>query len=237
MLLFDIKGGNRMKVSMKRQLKAFVLAMFCIVLIVPALNVSAVTQRQKAMAAYKKYLSQSKVYVMPKGTTYQDLGKKKDFTYNGTPSAQAKFCIANIDNDSIPELVISAKFDNRNFISVLTYKNGKVCRISYHKATEFLGYYPKTGVYFAKGIIAHMYKPEGVGYSENYIKISGSSEKSIMSKDVQPENKKPVEYSIGSKTVSAKEFAAYRTKVTGGKSLLKVKLHNNTATNRNRKIK
>ena len=45
------KGGTRMKVSMKRQLKAFVLAMLCIVLVVPAMNVSAVTQRQKAMAA------------------------------------------------------------------------------------------------------------------------------------------------------------------------------------------
>ena len=118
-----------MKVSMKRQLKAFVLAMFCIVLIVPALNVSAVTQRQKAMAAYKKYLSQSKVYVMPKGTTYQDLGKKKDFTYNGTPGAQAKFCIANIDNDSIPELIVRTV--DGHYGSVLTYRNGKIVRLEY----------------------------------------------------------------------------------------------------------
>lgn len=237
MLLFDIKGGNRMKVSMKRQLKAFVLAMFCIVLIVPALNVSAATQRQKAMAAYKKYLSQSKVYVMPKGTVYQDLGKRKDFKYNGTPSAKAKFCIANIDNDSIPELIISAKFDNRNFISLLTYKNGKVARICYDEATEFLGYYPKTGFFLAKGVIAHMFKPEGVGYIDKYVKIIAGRAMLIMSKAVQPKNKRPVEYLIDGEETSAKAFAAYRTKVTGGKSLLKVKLHNNTATNRNQKLK
>ena len=77
-----------MKVHMKRQLRAFLLAMLCIVLVIPAMNVSAATQRQKAIAAYKKYLSQSKVYVMPKGKTYYDYSYEKR-TYNGTPSTKA----------------------------------------------------------------------------------------------------------------------------------------------------
>ena len=56
---------------MGRQLKVLILAILCIVLVVPAMNMNAnaATQRQKAIAAYKKYMAQAKVYIMPKGSS------------------------------------------------------------------------------------------------------------------------------------------------------------------------
>ena len=217
-----------MKVSMKRQLKAFVLAMFCIVLIVPALNVSAVTQRQKAMAAYKKYLSQSKVYVMPKGKTYYDYSYQKR-TYNGTPSSKAKFSFVNIDNDGVPELIVSGYLKGEPIYTVLTYKNGKICRASSVYGSKVRGYYPKTGIYLDHGDV-------GATYETSY-RFKGVKASRVMDKYVFRPSTTITIYSIGSNEVSARTFAAKRKSITGGKTLLKAKFYKNTAENRKLRLK
>lgn len=229
-----------MKAHMKRQMKLFMLAMLCIVLVVPAMNVSAVTQRQKAINAYKKYMAQSKVYVLPKGSqgpVYLFSGNKT--TYNGTPASKVKFCIANIDNDSIPELVINCKLGLRSDIpayTILTYKDGKIRRVTYETYASFKGYYPKTGIYINHHIT------EGELIYINYIRMKGLRTTEVMYKGDWGSLKYTSDdykdwYNIGEKDCSAKTFAAYRSKITGGKSLIKVKMHSNTATNRNLKIR
>ena len=226
-------GGTELKAHMKRQLKAFLLVMLCIVLVVPAMNVSAATQRQKAMAAYKKYLSQSKVYVMPKGTSYSSSHGK--YTYSGTSASQAQFCIANIDGDGIPELIISAKYAEWYFCTVLTYKNGEISRIKYYKAADFIGYYPKTGIYLIKEAYKKAHYEKGDGYSDRYEKMSGTSAKTVMAKEVQPLGE--TAYFVDGKPCRIKAFAASRTQKTKGTSLVRGKFLKNTAANRNQKLK
>ena len=229
-----------MKNNMRRQLKALILAMLCIVLVVPAMNmnVSAATQRQKAIAAYKKYMAQSKVYIMPKGTTYH--GEiSGPYTYYGTSSSKAQFCLANIDNDSVPELVITGiiEGDNVHAYTILTYKSGKIRRVHYEYSKLFSGYYPKTGIY-----VDRLDQPYT---SVEYCKLNGFNKpKGMMGKQVF-ENmgvKRTDAYWIGKssrdgKSCSAKTFAAYRKKITGGKSPIKVKFHKNTASNRRLKLR
>ena len=85
---------------------------------------------------------------MPKRSSYicDSAGRS---TYYGTSSSKAQFCIANIDNDSVPELVITGKIkgDYVSAYTILTYKNGKISRVCYEYGKSFIGYYPKTGIY------------------------------------------------------------------------------------------
>lgn len=224
-------GGTELKAHMKRQLKAFLLVMLCIVLVVPAMNVSAATQRQKAMAAYKKYLSQSKVYVMPKGTSYSSSHGK--YTYSGTSASQAQFCIANIDGDGIPELIISAKYAEWYFCTVLTYKNGKINRTKFYKATDFVGYYPKTGIYLIRQAFVESHYVKGCAYCDGYVNIKNG--KWVLAKEVQTSGE--TQYFVDGRPCKLKDFAAGRTRKTGGTSLVRAKFLKNTAANRNQKLK
>ena len=229
-----------MKNNMGRQLKVLILAILCIVLVVPAMNMNAnaATQRQKAIAAYKKYMAQSKVYIMPKGSSYYGEISERHI-YNGTSSLKAQFCIANIDNDSVPELVITGKIegDNVSAYTILTYKNGKIRRVHYEYSKRFTGYYPKTGIYVDRGDQPYA--------CIRYCKLKGLNKPKVMMYNYSYEHmgdKRSEGYCIGDpsmrgKSCSAKTFAAYRKKITGGKSLIRVKFHNNTASNRKLKLR
>ena len=149
------------------------------------------------------------------------------------------FSIANIDNDSIPELVINCKLGLRSDIpayTILTYKDGKIKRVTYETYASFKGYYPKTGIYINHHIT------EGELIYINYIRMKGLRTTEVMYKGDWGSLKYTSDdykdwYNIGEKDCSAKTFAAYRSKITGGKSLINVKMHSNTATNRNLKIR
>ena len=159
-----------MRKHMKRQLREILLLMLCIVLVVPAMNmnVSAATQRQKAISAYKSFLSKSKVYLMSDGTSYPDYYSGKRYTYRGTPKADVKFCIAKIDNDNIPELVVSTTVGvGEKIYSVFTYKNGKLQRVICRIDAAFIGYYSKTGIYFERSFT------DGTPYYESYYRLKG----------------------------------------------------------------
>ena len=216
------KEGTKMRKHMKRHLKGILLLMLCIVLVVPAMNVSAATQRQKAIAAYKKYLSQSKVYVLVNKSVFKDRNRK-ELSYNGTPSSKVGFYLANIDNDGIPELIISANLSGEDAYTILTYRYGKIKRVTYRVHDAFRGYYPKTGIYIAKD----------KGGGEVYWRKNGTENEIVMSKSVYGPNS----YRINSTPVSIKSFAAYRTRITNGTPLKIVKFYSNTAANRNQKLK
>ena len=125
--------------------KSLLLIMLCVILVVPCLarmDVSAATQRQKAMAAYKKWLCTSTIRVAAKGTRYFDMQTYTSRTYNGTRSGNVKFAIANIDNDGVPELIIYTKVGWNNIYGILTYKNGRIYRVySYAGDGRLMGYY------------------------------------------------------------------------------------------------
>ena len=224
---------------MKKYLKALILAMLCIVLVVPAMNmnVSAATQRQKAIAAYQKYMAQSKVYIMPKGVRCPSYSGGS-YAYNGTAASKASFCIANIDSDSIPELVISGPVGPSNIPSftILTYKNGKIRRIKYETEAAFHGYYSKTGIYiehhYTEGTLIHIFYNRLKGLKTNQVLYKGDWGRI---KYLGPDYADT--FRIGNKSCSAKTFAAYRKKITGGKSLIKVKFYKNTASNRKLKLR
>ena len=217
-----------MKVHMKRQLRAFLLAMLCIVLVIPAMNVSAATQRQKAIAAYKKYLSQTKVYLIPKGQSFHGYDYE-DISYYGTPASKVSFCFLNIDNDGVPELIVSGYLKGEPIYTVLTYKNGKICRASSVYGSKVRGYYPKTGIYLDHGDVGATY--------ETYYRLKGVKASRVMDKYVFRPSTTITIYSIGSNEVSARTFAAKRKSITGGKTLLKAKFYKNTAENRKLRLK
>lgn len=220
-----------MKGNVKRRVRAFLLAMLCVVLVVPAMNVSAATQRQKAIAAYKKYLSESTVYLMPKGSTYWDYAGKKH-TYYGTKSASASFCFANIDGDGIPELIVKGSLAyGMPAYTVLTYKYGKIQRASAGYDAAFRGYYPKTGIYLDEAFT------DGTPYYERYFRLSGTKTAKVMDKFVYGMRSTEAYYTIGSKDVSIKTFAAKRKSITRGTSLLRAKFYKNTASNRRARLK
>ena len=111
---------------------------------IPAMPGEAASTKSKALSAYKKKLSASKVTVLPPGkkvtVNYYDT-----VTYRYSKSAAVKFAIAYIDNDNIPELILQ---DNRYCYGVWTYKSGKVRCVHWGDSlTDPYGYYKKKGIF------------------------------------------------------------------------------------------
>ena len=221
---------------------SYVMIIVLMVLMIPAMP-SEASAKSIALSKYRALLNKSRISVLPQGKViekYKKIGDEYiyyDFKYWSSKASKVKFCIANIDNDSIPELVINCKLGLRSDIpayTILTYKDGKIKRVTYETYASFKGYYPKTGIYINHHIT------EGELIYINYIRMKGLRTTEVMYKGDWGSLKYTSDdykdwYNIGEKDCSAKTFAAYRSKITGGKSLINVKMHSNTATNRNLK--
>lgn len=224
-----------MKNSLRR-VRSLFLIMLCMLLIVPGLGMQAgaVTQKKKALDAYKKWLSTSKVYVIKKGNVY-DGGEYGGPGYQGTKASKVKFGLAYIDNDDIPELVVYTKQGGyKGLYGILTYKKGKVRRyFSSYGEEALLGYYKKTGIFSDRTY------PRGdwIGYQVVYHKVTDGDDKMFLAKSNNPYFENPWTYYNYSKKLTKKAFDAKVKKVTKGLKLTKVRLFTNTAANRKAKLK
>ena len=102
--------------------------------------------------------------------------------------------------------------------------------------TAFHGYYSKTGIYiehhYTEGTLIHIFYNRLKGLKTNQVLYKGDWGRI---KYLGPDYADT--FRIGNKSCSAKTFAAYRKKITGGKSLIKVKFYKNTASNRRLKLR
>ena len=133
-----------------KKLKSALLVALVFAMMIPSISGLAVTQRQKALNAYDKWLSGSKVLVAPKGTIYWNMTTDQHEKFRGTKPSDVKFGLLYLDNDSIPELAV---FDKNFCFSVLTYKNGKVVRLfgTFENFAIATKYYNKKNAFIAVG--------------------------------------------------------------------------------------
>ena len=182
--------------------------------------------KSKAFKAYKKYLSKSKVYVMPKGYKWytRDFTDYRAKTYKGTKASKVKFAFAYIDNDNVPELILTdAKWGS----AIYKYMGGKVTCVDHVSFYDkYKGYYKKSG------LIYRLHTSEGTPYTDNYEKLEGNVLNKVCYIEHDSEYDPPMYHLTDWQEVSKAEFNAARAQAAGGKKYTKFKFYSNTAANR-----
>ena len=192
------------------------------------------SQAQKAKKAYANRLARAAAGE----DVFDVIGSNRDLYFR----------IANLNKDSIPELIISG--DNGYHSCIYTYVNGKLRRIAYGYSDGYAG---RFDFYSAKGII--YYKECNRGYLEEcYYKFDGKRAKLVASKEgddtynvltgkikknIVPNKYSPYLYKVNGKKVSSKKYNAYIKKIKGSSKKLKlssIKTVKNTSANRLKKL-
>ena len=224
-------GTQKEEMKMLQKIKRCLLLALTIVMLVPAVSGFAVTPKQAALNAYSRWLSGSKVQVMPKG--YRDYNDGELFA--PVSASNTQFAIAYINNDSIPELIVRTV--DGHYGSVLTYRNGKIVRLEYTDEVIGMvyGYYSKTGMYLNRrkwpdSISKDSYKLMGAAGVKERFEIytwkSGAKEMFY--------------YDRNGKSVTLRNHTEFRNKLltfTKGKALTVYKFYRNTAANRKNILK
>lgn len=214
---------------MCKTILSILLIMVLAVTVVPPVQ-SEASAKSKAIAMYKKCLSGKRVCVLPRGveTIYDDYYTGR---YYSSPAADVKFCIAYIDGDSVPELIL---YDHKWGYGVWTYIGKSFRCLKWGDCYNFpIGYYRK------KGIFRENEATEGTPYYRNYYKLkTGTKPKEIQHIDcddmASPET---VGFYIGSKKVSGSKFYKNLKTYTGKTKMTQIPLHWNNARNRKKYIK
>ena len=213
-----------MKTTTKR-FKAILLLLLCVTLAFPRIDSSAKSaQYYQAMKAYKTWLGRNTVCVIKRGRSYYDINAFRKKTYSTSRASDVKFALAYIDNDGIPELIISTKLNsNCTLYGILTFKNGKIYR-----------------VFDADGCLNNSLS-EGVPINRDYMLLSKTSVRRVFYKfDCSYRMKSLADsdsYNINGKDVSKSTFYSRLKTATKGKSITFPKVYQNTAANRNRILK
>ena len=214
----------------------YLLILALIIVMIPAMPGEAATKKSKAIAAYKKMLSQSTVTVVPR-TVRRRRGTK---TYKPANAKNVCFTLACIDNDSIPELILVDLA--RDYYGIWTYRNGKVVNLKYVINFQEPGYYNKAlGFYQKKGILTEYSAYPRGGYSRDYYRISNG--KAIELFSICKDNKySPVQYFIANsdgtyKNISRWAFNKKLKAYVGKTKFAQYYFFRNTASNRKKYLK
>ena len=215
-------GGTNMNNKIMKLLKTTLLLLLCTAFIMPKANGYALTERQKALNAYAKYLSYSKTYVR-----YIGSGRFGEAKYNGTKASSTDFAIMYINNDDIPELIVRGDVGGYKSYGVYTYKNGKVQFVYGEKAAIFRGCYAKTGYFVSlEDLEACPY----VDYMRDYVQMSGTRATKIFTHKVT--NGKNVKFWIKGQPVSEAKYTRAIRGAVQNKKMTAVKYYKNTGANR-----
>ena len=227
-----------MRTTTKR-FKALLLLLLCVTLAFPRIDSSAKSaQYYQAMKAYKTWLGRNTVCVIKRGRSYFDFNTFRQKTYSTSRASDVKFALAYIDNDGIPELIISTKQGEQGALyGILTYKNGKIYRVFDSDGWDiFNGYYYRTGFFLDTGYT------EGALVYRNYMLLSKTSVREAyrksdwsyrLGKRYESENG----YWANGSDVSRNTFVSKLKRATKGKNMTSPTLYQNTAANRNRILK
>lgn len=194
------------------------------VLSVPA-SVDAVSNRTKAIRAYKKFLKKERK-------------KKESYMYDGNNTIE-KFSIINLDKNKTPEMVLQ----KGSLYYVYTFKNGKVKKTdidNMYTLDERFYYYPKSGIY------TRCSARDGF-ITTAFVKLTGTkikyklSEQTIMGSSNYSNDYPSAKYykitTKGSKKISKKTFKSTLKKLTRGKKGKVAKFYSNTVSNRKKHCK
>ena len=214
--------------SLVTKAKRGLLLVICIALLLPGIDASAETKRQRAMKAYNRWLSAPKVYVLKKGEIYWNTedGYKTEYYTSSKPS-EVKFGLQYIDGDSIPELIVYGLVGGVISYGIITFKNGKLCRVYDIQCARFEGSFYKTGYFlqsngldgFPSCYEAEYYQMLGTKAVKKYSKTTGHL--------VKDSN-----FILGKRKVGAAEFNRRIAAQTNNRKLTKIKYYKNTSANR-----
>ena len=226
-------GGTNMYNKMKKLIKTTLLLLLCTAFIMPKANGYALTERQKAINAYSKYLSYSKTYVLKYGTSYvRFVHGFTEYKYNGTKASSTDFAIMYINNDDIPELIVRGDVGGYKSYGVYTYKNGKVQFVYREEAAIFRGCYTKTGYFVSlEDLEACPY----VDYMRDYVQMSGTRATKIFTHKVT--NGKNVKFWIKGQPVSEAKYTRAIRGAVQNKKMTAVKYYKNTRANRKKVLR
>ncbi|MDO4322569.1 MAG: hypothetical protein Q4C61_08565 [Lachnospiraceae bacterium] len=196
---------------MKKMKRLLLVAMLFALMLVPQ-NASAASQKTKAMKAYKSYMAQ-------KGSS-------------------ARFAVAYLDKDSVPELIYYVP--SKPLYKVFTWKSGKMKTVfsaDYSKDIsnlyDFKYYYKKKGV-----LLATPYTGAAGISGKTYFAYSGGKYKRVL--DRQNAFGKVSCYKIsGTKftKISSAQFNSSLKKLVGNTKAAKLTYYKNTAANRTKRLK
>ena len=221
-----------------KRFKAFLLLILCVALVFPRMDSSAARSAQyyQAMKAYKTWLGRKTVCVIQRGQQYYDDEIKR--TYSTSNASDVKFALAYLDNDGIPELIISTKQGSSVIYGILTFKNGKLYRAYNSRGNGYFGgYYYKTG-YFLENIYGgstEMYR--------HYNRLSKTEVQRMVfwkydaNARGQSATGKQDRYYVNRNKVSKSAFMSKLQSATKGKTKSSIKLYQNTAANRDKILK
>ena len=228
------KKGDVMQTNTKKHITAFLhylLILAIVIAMIPAVPGEAASQKSKALSAYKKMLNKSTVTVLPKGKKVTDWNNYKAVKYQGTKAKYVKFCIAYIDSDSVPELILADT--NQLYYGLWTYKSGKVKCLYYDDNGAPVGYYKKKWIFRGESY------SEGSIYYMEWFKISGVKVKSVITvvQNEVDEWGEFTEYYVGDKEVSRSTYKKKLKSYTGGKAMTKLVMRTDTSANRKKYLK
>ena len=225
------------------------LMILCIVLAwMMPMQTQAVSQKRKAMKAYKKYLSQKLLkYYDIDGDQYEyeedeelTSDEPGDLITVYAYARKVKFATAYIDNDKIPELIVyignSLNADvlgDHPYGQLYTYKAGKVKCLG-----GFSLWKPSKSKYYKKNNLIADYAFDSSDHRIEYLKIRGDFIdlklwKSYITKD-------SIEYyywNDRTEEISKKQYNKKLEKLKGNNKSSKFKWHKNTKKNRKKYLK
>ena len=212
------------KKSSRNVMRKIVIALAVILLFTMSQNVSAASQKIKAVRAYASFLSKTK-YVKWLDQQSFSTGLAKN----------CYFALAYIDNNNVPELILYTpdSYHVAGFGVMYTYRNGKVVRVSElgFDLHSTLGYYKKKNVY------TDNYSWTGTG-SYDYERISGRRLGTRSIKYNYRLQKWVTDgYYWNDKRVSKASFNKALKKVVGNTKFTRYKFHKNTAANRKKYLR
>ena len=217
--------------GLSQKLKRALLVTLAVAMLVPipAQTGLAATQKQKALNAYKKWLSKDIVLVDDKGGSYLGDHGKANYYYKGSKSSDLRFSLIYVDNDNIPELAVYDSYLLKGCI--LTYKKGKIVR--------FGSSYVPTHYYKKKGTLKFTdRRVTKYGY-EIVSKVSGKYKGVLSLYQEKTGNGGNKFYDISKAKsrveIDKKAFNSRMKKYTKRAKATKIKYYKNTKANRNKR--
>lgn len=200
----------------KRICKTFLILLFLFVIggLLPGSQAQAASQKTKALKAYKKLLTQKNIQWNSNGVIVK--------------SANCKFALAYIDNNSVPELVLfggSGLNHGTGFYSVYTYQGGKVKRVA--NIRDGIVFYKKKGIFVSYTQLHGEY--------ESYLKLSKAKTKMKL----RTETYYDTVYYEGEteKKISKSMFEKKLKRLVGSTKVSVPKFYNNTKADRKKYLK
>lgn len=212
------------------------LILVLMTLMIPTMPTEA-SVRSTAIAKYRMLLKKGRISVLPQGKMVTN-NNDDPVRYWSSKASDVKFCLAYVDGDDVPELILR---DYHYGFGIWSYKNGSFRCLHYSGAdVQMVGYYKKKGVFrentnLGIGIFDRKYYKLQTGKSkycfqyEHCLSNGTASSTTVHGRYILSGNKE--------KRVSSSAFYKNLKKYTGGASMSRAYLHNNTAAKRKQFLK